>query len=424
MHPQLPLGGLLLVLSIAGSHFLATENTLHEIDLEQYPLARCLDGSPGAFYLWTASSQSSSRKWHAWHNGGAWCSMNVPDTEDYMVDSCYWRASSNLGSSGPEFYPRNASVGWTIWGEDEETMVRDPVANPLMHDWNMVSLVYCDGGSFSGRNMTVETERGRQLYFRGNYILEAVIDTLIKKHGLSQASDLVVGGDSAGGLATYLHIDKWAAAVPSSVFVAALPDGGFFLDWLATKPSGAVNTYSFELRSIFHVFNATAGVNRACVAAYSSAGGDPANCFFAENVVTFIRTPLFALQSVTDSWQLENELGNTTDASLVNGYREILTSRILGSLLSHPGRGGFFDSCLHHCGLWATIKVGQTRMADAFTEWYTSARSSWERGTDEGDAKVWWQAREFPCSDCCGQTSESDLKPSQAALPEAQVVIV
>ena len=48
--------------------------------------------------------------------------------------------------------------------------------------------------------------------------------------GLGAASDVVVSGCSAGGLATYLHVDRWAAALPKAK-VRGLPDSGFFLDF-------------------------------------------------------------------------------------------------------------------------------------------------------------------------------------------------
>ena len=46
--------------------------------------------------------------------------------------------------------------------------------------------------------------------------------------GLSDASDLMVSGCSAGGLATYLHTDQWCDAFPKAK-CAGLPDSGFFL---------------------------------------------------------------------------------------------------------------------------------------------------------------------------------------------------
>ena len=50
--------------------------------------------------------------------------------------------------------------------------------------------------------------------------------------GLASAKDarLVVGGTSAGGLATYLHIDHYRERIPPAVRVVGMPDAGFFLD--------------------------------------------------------------------------------------------------------------------------------------------------------------------------------------------------
>ena len=79
---------------------------------------------------------------------------------------------------------------------------------------------YCDGGSFSGNNQSVTVHEGTPLYFRGKRVREAVLDSLIKEHGLGKASDVVVSGCSAGGLATFLHTDQWCDAL------AAEAEGG------------------------------------------------------------------------------------------------------------------------------------------------------------------------------------------------------
>ena len=84
------------------------------------------------------------------------------------------------------------------------------------------------------------------------------------------------------------------------------------------------------------------------------------------------------LGNTTDTWQLPNILGNTTDPTLTNGYREELSSRLLAAFGGRADRGGFFDSCYRHCGLWESITVDGTRMADAFT--HSGTRSSTPRG--------------------------------------------
>ena len=76
---------------------------------------------------------------------------------------------------------------------------------------------YCDGFSFTGLreepyNYTFAmhenpTRRGRTItiHLRGHAVLRAVMDDLLETEGMKHASEVVVGGCSAGGLAAYQH---------------------------------------------------------------------------------------------------------------------------------------------------------------------------------------------------------------------------
>ena len=91
---------------------------------------------------------------------------------------------------------------------------------------------YCDGGSFSGNNETVTTYQNTSLYFRGKRVREAAYASLLAS-GLDKATDVVISGCSAGGLATYLHTDQWCDAIRAAapgVKCVGMPDSGFFLD--------------------------------------------------------------------------------------------------------------------------------------------------------------------------------------------------
>eukprot|EP00931_Biecheleriopsis_adriatica_P065639 TRINITY_DN40131_c0_g1_i1.p1 TRINITY_DN40131_c0_g1~~TRINITY_DN40131_c0_g1_i1.p1 ORF type:complete len:433 (+),score=54.95 TRINITY_DN40131_c0_g1_i1:54-1301(+) len=358
------------------------------LDMTRYPQAQCLDGTPGGFYIHGNGSMSS--KWYIHHSGGGWCSTRVGDSQGTTVDSCHHRKFTSLGSSSDKFYAPSTDNFGGDYGSG------DPAKNPMMHDWNKVKLIYCDGGSFSGRNQSAAED----LHFKGNFILDAIIDTLKEEYGLGHASDVVVSGGSAGGLATYLHVDQWRDNLPSSTFVVAMPDGGFFLDWAASKPATSLHSYAYELRADFH--DANASVNKDCMAAAKSSGIEESVCMFAEHTVAFIKTPLFALQSVTDSWQLGNELG-FQDAAHVNEYRVAATSRILTAFGDRTDRGGFIDSCVHHCGMWDELVIDGVRMADAFTLWYTSQRTAWTQKSVPTGKRFWWQAQAFPCQECCGK---------------------
>lgn len=211
-----------------------------------------------------------------------------------------------------------------------------------------------------------------------------------------------------------------------------------FLDWSDTKPANVASTYSAAMRSNFRAFNASSGLNDACVAAHLEADQDAGDCYFAEHTADFIRTPMFAMQSVVDSWQLEHELGikgfssapffprkaepymvpfidveentvaefttSTSDIASISTYRQQLVARILESFTSHSGRSGVFNTCLYHIGGHDKITVGGKRMVDAFRQWYVAQRGLWEKGLRPVHEKSWWRVQSFPClgEDCCG----------------------
>ena len=116
----------------------------------------------------------------------------------------------------------------------------------------------------------------------------------------------------------------------------------------------------------------------------------------------FVRTPIFALQSAFDSWQVANEMAsgqNTSNAS-VNAYGEIVRRRLRGTLLAAPRHGAFIDSCSHHCFAWGHISIRGSVQAKAHSLWYYNQSTA---GARHGalQYRVWEQADAFPCEACC-----------------------
>merc|ERR1712087_968185 len=112
------------------------------------------------------------------HQGGGWCES---------VSDCAGRANGGLGSTKGDKPTITNNNGY---------FSRDAKNNPLMHNWNMVYLRYCDGGSFSGDNATTTEYSGKTLYFRGHRVLHAMMDDLLNNQGLSKATDVVISGCS------------------------------------------------------------------------------------------------------------------------------------------------------------------------------------------------------------------------------------
>lgn len=155
-----------------------------------------------------------------------------------------------------------------------------------MYNWNSVFMRYCDGGSFSGNNQTVTNYQGHNLYFRGFRILQAMFQDLYSNRRLNKATDVVVSGCSAGGLATYLHVDWWHSRLPHSAKVVGMPDSGFFLDY-----ESQAKHYHSSMIWVFNQMNATSGVNQACIQSHQKTS-DTWKCFFAEHTAPFISTPI------------------------------------------------------------------------------------------------------------------------------------
>ncbi|XP_078430155.1 pectin acetylesterase 3-like [Wolffia australiana] len=75
-----------------------------------------------------------------------------------------------------------------------------------------------------------------ELHFRGQRIWEAIVADLIPK-GLRVAEKALLSGCSAGGLATFIHCDKFRRLLSEASTVKCLSDAGFFLEASTTVGS-------------------------------------------------------------------------------------------------------------------------------------------------------------------------------------------
>ena len=82
------------------------------------------------------------------------------------------------------------------------------------------------------------------VYFRGRYITEALIADLKSKHGLGDATDVVIGGCSAGGLHVIAHIDAVAALLPSTARAVGYADSGFIMACVNT--AACMDVFQFQ----------------------------------------------------------------------------------------------------------------------------------------------------------------------------------
>eukprot|EP00698_Gefionella_okellyi_P020383 TRINITY_DN6380_c0_g2_i8.p1 TRINITY_DN6380_c0_g2~~TRINITY_DN6380_c0_g2_i8.p1 ORF type:complete len:511 (-),score=89.06 TRINITY_DN6380_c0_g2_i8:124-1656(-) len=328
------------------------------------------------YYIRKASSQANATKWYIHQQGGVWCTSE---------EDCYNRAHTSLGSSDPKYgfvdtVDLDSIIGCNGKRQCGALMANNAAINPLTCDWNVVLIVNCDGGLQLGDNATVSIVHGQPLYYRGYRNLNAVISDLLQRQQLHKATDVLVGGDSAGGLAAWIHTDLWAERLPSTARVVGVPDSGFFMDY---------GRWSDDIKAMYVLHNASAGINKACAAAYEP--NQQWRCAFAQYTSQFSRTRMFALQSQYDRYHLDAIL-RSAQPNEVNAYGALLL-KTLNSSLFHSGpqrraNGAFLDSCN---GDYEIVIDDQTAL-QAFEAWYY--------GTTE--RRMWLQDAEYPCEQCCG----------------------
>jgi hypothetical protein len=330
--------------------------------------AVCLDGSAPGYYIGRGSG-SGADKWILHQGGGGWC--------DTAAD-CLERSRGVFGSSS--YWNSSVDIVGGIFSDDE-------AVNGEFYNWNVVYLGYCDGGSFAGYLEDPLEVDGTKLYIRGRPILLALIEHLMQ-NGMQNATDVILTGCSAGGLATFLHADLVSSLLPEDVSYKAMSDGGYFLNIPAVN---GLMLYEFYMRTVFALHNTSGGSDSDCAAHFSGAEGW--KCLFAPFTFEFIKSPIFVLNSLYDTAQLAGILGLDCLPPDCDDQQQFVT-QLAPALDSSAGI--FADSCLIHCQTledkpWATYAVGGKTMREAFEDWYFEKSSEKYQEVD----------CPFPCNPTC-----------------------
>ncbi|KAL4188871.1 hypothetical protein AMTRI_Chr08g162640 [Amborella trichopoda] len=328
--------------------------------------AVCLDGSAPGYHLQRGFG-SGSNYWIVHIEGGGWCNT---------LESCSLRKNTALGSS--TFMEKQVPFSGFLSSNQSQ--------NPDFFSWNKVRIRYCDGASLSGE---LEDEvQGYGLFFRGQRIWRAIMDELLLK-GLANAQKALLSGCSAGGLATFIHCDDFRALLPKGVTVKCLADGGFFLDEKDVSGKRSIRSFYHEVVSMQGV---SKNLRKDCVSRVQ-----PSQCFFPQEFITGIETPIFIVNSAYDWWQIQNILApddadphndwlkckqdiyncNLDQLKVLHEYR----SSMLDALepFQHSKNGGMFiNSCYAHCQTWKdktwhspeSPRLNNKTIAEAVGDWY------------------------------------------------------
>lgn len=368
---------------------------LQLVDQKQHPMAACLDGSPPAFYLRPATSESARGKYVVYHEGGDFCGYG--DTWDEWIEDCRKRSHTELGSSRK--LRANQTLNLFSYGVD--AFADD--SSSLTFKWNWVYMLYCDGHYYAGANTSTTLaphgKKTHELYFRGAFNVEAILSTL----GLTETTlpstavkvtDVLVHGCSSGAVAVFSNADHIRSLLPSHVRVAAAANSGYYMNTKALYTE-------YWTRPPFMMANLSSTLNAGCVA---NQPATPWNCIVAEVAAPFIVTmPVFAWQSRFDSNQLDCVQIDPKDDAAVNAYGRILDSSLehwVADATSAVPRAAFVDGCFRHCGCSRSIAQKEWNPRNALSSWWAGLWAAADAGAPNR-SRFWSQHGAYPCNSCC-----------------------
>ncbi|KAL8239586.1 hypothetical protein R6Q59_016153 [Mikania micrantha] len=297
--------------------------------------AVCLDGSLPGYHLHRGFG-SGANSWIVHLEGGGWCNN---------IRTCVYRKTTRRGSSN--YFEKQLAFTGILSNKAEE--------NPDFFNWNRVKVRYCDGASFTGDS----EDKVHNLQFRGQKIWEAAMEDLMSK-GMRNAIKALLSGCSAGGLASILHCDEFRGLFTIRTKVKCFADAGMFMD--ARDVAGG-----HTLRNMYHgvVTLQGSGKNlpRTCTNHL-----DPTSCFFPQNIVSNLRTPMFLLNTAYDSWQIIASLAtpssdphgtwkacqrnpancSPSQINFLQGFRNQMLNSVKRFSMSKQN-GLFINSCFAHC---------------------------------------------------------------------------
>ncbi|CAA0838793.1 Pectin acetylesterase 8 [Striga hermonthica] len=352
----------------------------------------CLDGSPPAYHLDKGFGKGIDN-WLVHFEGGTWC---------HNVKTCLARKKTRLGSS--KLMEKQVVFSGILSNNKK--------FNPDFYNWNRIKVRYCDGSSFTGNKTKVDPKTG--LHYRGARVFAAIMDDLLAQ-GMSNAQNAVLSGCSAGGLASILHCDKFAALFSPDTKVKCFADAGFFLDANDISDLAPIENFYDDVAK---THGSIESLPQPCISMMW-----PSQCFFPQNMLQDIQTPLFFVNAAYDSWQIKNILApraadprdrwknckaaitkcSPDQIEILQSYRKQFIDSLINALDSSESAGYFINSCYAHCQTetqetWlsqGSPRLNQMTIAKAVGDWYYD-RSSF-RGID----------CQYPCDKTCyNQTFE------------------
>eukprot|EP00884_Botryococcus_braunii_P020346 jgi/Botrbrau1/6996/Bobra.0165s0026.1 len=261
--------------------------------------AVCNDGSP-ALYFHRPGLGTNATRWVIRFQGGAWC-WDGESCEARMLRTPYLM-SSNLVPASTWMFAHAEGIPDVVLRPDG-ILSRDPERNPLFFTWSHVYIWYCSSDSHLGDAPAGLPETG-PWQFRGKRIVGALVQHLLDYHRLGDAKQLLVTGDSAGGVAALNNAafiqSRLRYNAPQLQRFKAFIDAGWFVDIPSYSPVPDAFNFRMVAQSLQTKWNAS--FDSSCTEFYGQA--ESWRCFHAQYAARHVPVPLMFHQYVYDSANL------------------------------------------------------------------------------------------------------------------------
>jgi hypothetical protein len=326
------------------------------LTLSDHPQATCMDGSPGGFYYAKASTNESSTSWVIELEGGGECaSQKLCDSRKgtALYSSNYFKPSLHLGAFNSD----------------------DPKNNPKLRTFNRVFIPYCSQDLWTGQRTTANSDT-YGYYFSGHLILQAVLDHLDTTTSLKQATNIILTGESAGGIGVWPNVD-WLQQRYSGSRTVAAPIAGFYFfahpyEGPGHTASGLADFRKSAWPQHYKLWNSF--VDASCAQAM-----DPSYCILANNSFPFIDAEAFITEAQTDKVVLlyhdwvpdQDPKWSDPVKDYFHEWHNNMTIALQPSMDSTSKNGVFNPACFIHCSFTPTSPIiqGQNYL-QAFQQWF------------------------------------------------------
>lgn len=332
----------------------------------------CMDGSMAGYYIRKGSDPSL---FVIYLRGGGGCSTE----EDCTARNGTYKGSSTLWE--PTYLGERHNDG-------------NCATNPDFCNAISVHVPYCTGDGHMGSNYEPDNSTWG-FYFDGHSNFAAIVEHLIKEHGLAEADNVLLTGGSAGSMGTYFNVD-WLAERLSKydIAVKGAPNAGWYTpgslpgdlpeifapsDFNRYTAGGKGNAWYDTIM----LLNGTVALDRFrmkellspdCLAARGDA--EWWACASVDVAYKYIKSPLFNVHSQYDSNQIFSTKGfvpkdpeTEEELAAVESYismwgeaTRVSMQQVLDDATvttkDYPD-GLFSTSCLSH-GTWGTTIDGMT----------------------------------------------------------------